>query len=106
LAAFGLTYADIEAKVHDERFQALMAHLVSLTRNLFVSAWPTLCLLSRTGRFVAGAGGVYYCSVLKELERRNYDVYEHSVHFSSARKLQVFLTGWPAIVWPEARRPI
>jgi phytoene synthase len=101
LTKFGLTYSDIEAKVYDGRFRALMAHLCAIARQLYASSWPSLRLLSWTGRFVAGAGGVYYQAILDELERREYDVFAGTIHFSRARKLWVALTGWPRIVWPN-----
>lgn len=100
LAAFGLNYTDIEAKVYDERFRALMSHLCSIAREYYRSSWPKLRLLSRTGRFVAGAGGIYYQAVLEELEHRSFHVFASKVRFSKARKLWLLLTRWPAIVWP------
>jgi len=102
LAAFGLTFADIEARTYDERFRALMRHLTAVARHMYASAWPHLRQLSRTGRFVAGAGGVYYQAVLDELESRQFDVYSHPVRFSTARKLRLILTRWPLIAWPAA----
>lgn len=104
LAAFGLTFADIEARTYDERFRSLMQHLTAVARHMYASAWPHLRLLSRTGRFVAGAGGVYYQAVLDELERRDFDVYSKPVRFSTARKLRLLLTRWPLIAWPAAPR--
>ncbi len=102
LAAFGLTYADIEARTYDERFRSLMRQMTAVARHLYASAWPHLRLLSRTGRFVAGAGGVYYKAVLDELERRDFDVYSKPVRFSTGRKLGLLLTRWPLIAWPPA----
>ena len=101
LAKFGLTYSDIEARVYDDRFRALMAHFVGMVRQLYASSWPSLRLLSRTGRFVAGAGGVYYQVVLDELERRDYDVFSNTIQVSRARKLWIMLIGWPRIAWPD-----
>ncbi|MCC6190609.1 MAG: phytoene/squalene synthase family protein [Anaerolineales bacterium] len=104
LAAVGLKYSDIEARVYDERFRALMGHLAGITRQLYASSWSGLSLLSQTGRYVAGAGGIYYRAVLDELERREYNVFGETVRFSMVRKLWVMLMGWPQIVWPNARR--
>ncbi len=104
LAVFGLDYGDVEGRIYDERFRALMAHMCGITRQLYASAWPKLSLLSRTGRFVAGAGGIYYQAVLDELERREFNVFADTVHFSKARKLWLLLTRWPHIAWPEARQ--
>jgi phytoene synthase len=100
LAAFGLTYSDIEARVHDERFQALMGHLATIARRHYDAAWPKLALLSRTGRFVAGAGAVYYRALLDELERGGFDVLHRRLRFSTSRKLWIVFSHWPAIARP------
>jgi 15-cis-phytoene synthase len=104
LKAFGLGYGDIEARAYDERFRALMAHLASVARHHYASAWPKLKLLSRAGRFVAGTGGIYYRSLLDELERRGFDVFDRTLHFSTSRKLWVLLTRWPSIAWPGRKK--
>ncbi|MCC6191703.1 MAG: phytoene/squalene synthase family protein [Anaerolineales bacterium] len=100
LAAHGLSYADIEARVHDDRFRALMAHLAAVARSHYDAAWPKLALLSRTGRFVAGAGAVYYRAMLDELERGGFAVYRRRLRFSTPRKLWIVFSRWPAIARP------
>jgi phytoene synthase len=95
-----LTYADIEARVHDERFRALMAHLATIARSHYDAAWPKLALLSSTGRLVAGAGAVYYRALLDELERGGFDVFHRRLRFSTARKLWIVFSCWPAIARP------
>lgn len=106
LTKFGLTYSDIEAKVYDDRFRALMGHLGGIARQLYASSWPSLRLLSWTGRFVAGAGGVYYQAVLDELERREFNVFAETVRFSRARKVGIILTKWPLLAWPHKWRQV
>ncbi|MCC7362074.1 MAG: phytoene/squalene synthase family protein [Anaerolineales bacterium] len=101
LTVHGLTYADIEARVHDDRFQELMGHLAKVARSHYDAAWPKLVLLSRTGRFVAGAGAVYYRALLDELERGGFDVFHGRLRFSTLRKLWIVFSRWPAIARPR-----
>ncbi len=102
LTAHGLTYSEIEARVHNERFQALMGHLAAVARRHYDAAWPKLALLSRTGRFVAGAGAVYYRALLDEMERGGFDVFHRRLRFSTARKLWIVFSRWPAIARPRS----
>jgi phytoene synthase len=100
LASFGLSYAHVEARVCDDRFKRLMRQLVRATRNLLVEAWPMLDCFSGPERLATGFGAALYRAYLDEIERKDFDVFTHRVHFGLLRKLGLLLTKWPAIVWP------
>lgn len=105
LAAFGLSYADVEAQVHDERFRQLMAHLIRATRRLYAEAWPGLGLLSSVGRVAIGVGALVYYALLDEIARLDYDVFTRRARPTLFRNIRTVITGWPAVAWPEYYRP-
>lgn len=101
LSAFGLSYTDIEDRQYDDRFKSLIAHLIRYTRRLYAESWPGIRLLSLTGRLIVGFGSFYYLAILDEIERLDFDVFTHQIHFSLPRKLWFLCTKWPAILWPQ-----
>jgi phytoene synthase len=101
LARFGLSYADIEAQVYDERFKSLMKHLTQITRQHYKEAWPMMGLYTGKIRLGGGFGAIMYRSILDAVEDCEFDIFTHRVHFSSAKKLWLLATKWPSIAWPQ-----
>ncbi len=101
LATFGLSYANVEARVFDDRFKRLMQRMVAVTRKLFVEAWPMLGYFSGLERLTTGLGVTIFRAYLDEIERLDFDVFTHRVDFTRLKKIGLLLTQWPAIAWPE-----
>ena len=93
LAAVGLTFADVEARVCDQRFRNLMARLIALNRQLYADAWPGVRQLAWQGRLGLGLGGNAYRALLDEIEHHNYDVFTHRPHVGRLRLVGVLLSG-------------
>jgi len=101
LAQFGLTYADIEALRCDARFKNLMRHLISITRQMFVDAWPCLSYLTPIGRLFCGLGIATWDVLLNEIERIDYDVFSTRIRLPGKKMAWLMLTRWPEFVWPR-----
>lgn len=104
LARFGLSSADIEARIYDERFKSLMRHLTQITRQHYQGAWPMMGLYTGKIRLGGGFGAIMYRSILDAVEAYEFDVFTHRIHFSSAKKLWLLATKWPSIAWPQTAR--
>lgn len=100
LAAFGLTFADIEARCNDDRFKGFMQHLTNLTRNYYVAGWPILDMFTNSFRLAGGSGLVLNRVLLDEIERLNFNVYIKQKPPISKR-LGWLLAKWPAIYWTK-----
>jgi phytoene synthase len=93
LAAFGLTFADVEARICEQRFRNLMARLIALNRQLYAEAWPGVRLLAWQGRLGLSLGGNAYRALLDEIEHHNCDVFTHRPHVGRLRLVGVLLSG-------------
>jgi 15-cis-phytoene synthase len=93
LAAVGLTFADIESRVCDQRFRNLMARLIALNRQLYAEAWPGVRLLAWQGRLGLSLGATAYRALLDEIELHDYDVFTHRPHVGRWRLVGVLMRG-------------
>ncbi len=100
LVACGLTLADIESRVCDERFHRLVRRMIALTRRHFAQGWPGLALLSRTGRWTVGLGALTYRAILDRMERAPCSAYGPTPRVSLVGKLWLLATSWPDVAWP------
>jgi len=101
LSLFGLTYADIEARRCDARFKNLMRHLIGITRQMFVEAWPGLHYFSTPGRLFCGLSISTWDVLLDEIERIDYDVFNIRIQTPRKKMAWLMLTRWPEFVWPR-----
>jgi len=101
LAKFGLSFGEIETQKYDERFRMMMNYLTQMARGLYIESWPVFHMFSLRGLLFAGLGTILYMSLLEEVERVNYNVFEKEIHLSGLRKLWLLLTRWPAVIWPS-----
>lgn len=101
LTLHGLSYADIEARLCDDRFKQLVKHLIADTRNLYQEAWAGIRLLSWQGQLIVGTGAIYYRALLKEIERIDYQVLTTRPRLPFSGKIWLLLCKWPSFVWPS-----
>jgi phytoene synthase len=101
LAAFGLTFADIDARRYDERFKRLMQHFTNITRNYYSACWPILDMFTDSFRLAGGVGLVLNRLLLDEVERRGFDVYPR-IKIPVWRRLGLLAAKWPAIYWTKS----
>jgi 15-cis-phytoene synthase len=98
LAAFGLTEADIDNGIVDERWRAFMRFQIDRARQLYAEALPGVAMLGKNGRFAIGAAAELYRAILDDIEANDYDVFTRRAYVSDRRKLSL-LPG----IWRRAR---
>jgi len=93
LERFGYTADDLYQGVQDERFRALMQFQVARTREHYAQAAELHDYLSPAGRPVLSSMFRIYSALLREIEKRDYDVFSKRVRVSSSRKLAIAWTS-------------
>ena len=99
LDRFGLTRADLERRVVDDRVRALLAFEVARVRRLAEAARPGIAMLEPSSRPCIEAALVLYCGIADEVERSGYEVFGRRARVPVRRRLAV---AGPA--WVRARR--
>lgn len=95
LSGFGYTENDIERKVRDERFRALMSLQVGRARQFLTGGAPLLSMVTGRLRFELSAtvrGGL---AILDRIAAMGYDVMEDRPHLTKADKARIL---WGAVV--------
>lgn len=87
LAQFGLSDADIENGVVDDRWRAFMAFQIERTRKLYDASRPGIAMLDADGRFAISAAADLYEAILKDIEKHDYDVFSRRAHIGTIGKL-------------------
>ncbi len=99
LEAFGLSEADIEAGIVDDRWRAFMKFQIARARRIYEEAWPGIQMLDAGGRFAIAAAASFYRAILDDIEVHDYDVFSRRAHVSAWGKIRRL----PAI-WLSSRR--
>ncbi len=95
LAQFGLSERDIANSVVTDKWRAFMSFQISRTRRLYEQAWPGLQMLDASGRLAITAAAEFYRAILDQIERLDYNVFDHRAHVSKWGKLRQL----PGIWW-------
>jgi 15-cis-phytoene synthase len=95
LETFGITTADLDAKVVDDRWRALMRFQIERTRQLYAAAMPGLAFLDPDGRFAIAAAAELYRAILDDIEAHDDDVFHRRAHINATGKL----SRLPGIWW-------
>jgi 15-cis-phytoene synthase len=88
LNAFGLSEADIESGLVDDRWREFMRFQIARARQLFEEAWPGIPMLHPDGRFAVAAAAGLYEAILDDIESHDYDVFSRRAHVSDSLKLR------------------
>jgi phytoene synthase len=99
LDAFGLSEADIDRAIADDRWRAFMRFQIARNRQLYAESWPGIALLESNGRFAVAAAAGLYEGILSDIEAHDYDVFSRRAHLGSAAKI-ARLPG----IWLRSRR--
>lgn len=86
LKRFEYTEEDIQNRVIDDRFRALMEFEVARAKEHYRQADELFQSLSKEGRLILRAMIGIYGGLLKRIEARNYDVYSSRISLSKSRK--------------------
>jgi len=101
LAAFGLTFADIEAKCNDGRFKRFMRHFADIARGYYAAGWPILDFFTDSFRLAGGAGLVLNRMLLDEIEKHQFEVFT-KLKIPVWKRLYLLAARWPAIYWTKS----
>jgi phytoene synthase len=93
LERFGYSEVDLRNSVQNERFRALMQFEVARARQYYASGAELHEHLNPAGQPVLSAMFRIYSSLLREIEKRDYDVFSRRVRVSSLRKLAIAWTS-------------
>lgn len=102
LDRFGLTRADLERRVVDDRVRDLLRFQIARVRRLEESSRPGIDLLDPTSRPCIEAARVLYCGIVDAVERIDYEVFTERATVSVPRRLAVAGPAWVRAV--QARR--
>jgi 15-cis-phytoene synthase len=89
LRRFEMTPADISGRVMDERFHQLMAFQVERAESYYAKAQDLFQWLEPPGQPILRAMLKIYGGLLKEISKRNFDVYSQRVSLPTWRKLLI-----------------
>ena len=99
LQEFGLSEADIEAGIVDDRWRAFMKFQIARARQIYDEAWPGIQMLDASGRFSIAAAATFYRAILDDIEAHDYDVFSRRAHVSKWGKMRRL----PSIWWTAKR---
>lgn len=89
LKRFDMSPEDISRHVMDDRFHGLMTFQVERARSFYTKADELFQWLEPPGRPILKAMLRIYGGLLKEIEKRNYDVYSQRVSLPTWKKLLI-----------------
>ena len=94
LERFGLSRADLERRVVDDRVRDLLRFQVARVRRLETAARPGIELLHPTSRPCIEAARVLYCGIVDQVERIDYEVFDRRARVPLRRRLAVVAPAW------------
>jgi phytoene synthase len=89
LRRFSYTEEDLRLGVKDERFRALMRFEAVRTQQFYARARPLVRMLERDSRPAFWAMFESYQSILRHIERHDYDVLQYRARLDSKDKLRI-----------------
>lgn len=93
LDRFGYSVTDLRNGVRDERFRALMQFQVARAHDYYTRGAELHDYLTPTGRTILSTMFRIYSALLREIEKRDYDVFTRRIKVSSPRKLAIAWTS-------------
>jgi phytoene synthase len=89
LTRFGLSRADLERRVVDERVRDLLRYQIARVRRLSRAAEPGISMLSPESRPCIEAARTLYCGIVDEVEHIDYQVFDRRAEVPLRRRLSV-----------------
>lgn len=103
LERFGVTRADLERRIVDERVRNALRFQIQRVRDLEEASRPGIALLTPDSQPCIEAARVLYCGIVDEVERIDYQVFDKRASVPTRRRLAVAGPAWIRAV--RARRP-
>lgn len=86
MARFGYSDQDLKRRVRNQSFRDLMRFQVERARGFYAAAEPGIPLLSANGRFAVKVASDVYRGILKQIERSDFDVFDHRAYVPAVQK--------------------
>jgi len=102
LERFGITRADLETRVVDERLRNALRFQIQRVRDLEAASKHGIDLLAPWSRPCIDAARILYCGIVDEVERIDYEVFDKRATVPMHRRLAVAGPAWVKAV--RARR--
>lgn len=106
LARFGLTRADLERRVVDERVVDLLRFQIARVRRLEAAARPGIDLLEPASRPCIDAARELYCGIVEEVEAIDYQVFARRARVPARRRATVAGSAWLDAVRARRSAPV
>lgn len=94
LDAFGVGPDHLKNGIVDTAWRNFMRFQIKRTRCIYAEAWPGIQLLDPSGRLAIAAAASFYRDILKDIEARDYDVFQGRAHVSKWGKLRKLPQLW------------
>ena len=94
LERFGLTRADLERRVVDERVRDLLRFEIARVRRLADRSRAGDALLDPTSRPCIAAARTLYCGIVDEIEAIDFQVFDRRAATSPLRRVRVAAPAW------------
>ena len=94
MEAFNISEDHLENHLVDDSWKAFMQFQIERTRRIYEEAWPGIELLHPSGRLAIAAAASFYKDILKDIEARNYDVFNARAHITKWGKLRRLPQLW------------
>jgi len=101
LAAHGLTRADLQRRVVDDRVRELLGFEIDRIRALYRQADAGIDLLDPASRHCVRAARQLYAGILDAVEEADYRVFDRRISVGTARRAAVFV---PALLGARRAR--
>jgi 15-cis-phytoene synthase len=94
LAFYGIPESQIAEGQVTESWRQFMKFQLDRTRQLYEESWAGVKLLEREGQLAIGAASVFYQGILDEIEKSDYNVFNHRASLSALRKVSRIPALW------------
>ena len=94
LAYYAVPESDIACGRVTENWRHFMKFQIERTRQLYAESWPGVKMLEREGQLAIGAASVFYQGILDEIEKSDYNVFDHRASLSALGKVSRIPALW------------
>jgi len=94
LAFYGINESDIAEGRLTDNWRQFMKFQIDRTRQLYKDSWAGVKMLEREGQLAIGAASTFYCGILDDIEKHNYDVFTRRASLSAWGKIRRIPSLW------------
>ena len=94
LVFYGIQESDIAAGRVTDRWRQFMKFQIERTRQLYKESWEGVKMLEREGQLAIGAASTFYCGILEDIEKHDYNVFNRRASLSALGKISRIPSLW------------